>query len=263
MKERILYMSPPILKSVCEEEMQNANLDTSEVIIEYMTDTHGNKIKKLKPLLIKADADRNYVQHIPSDDDLPAMPESNFIQKREITVDSFSETISPNNESSDDRTATADSNSSVAQSFEDVPCKLETDSKEIKATLNHIASGLQNAAEGYLTLASHMSKVAPYELPQVIAKIPPSPMEVPMPIRKALSIDGENKTTHYLLQCEYEHTNTSWSKIQHKYNVSHNTIYMVFTGKGRLGGSQYQQKRKWSAKKEVTATTSSYKTKHN
>ena len=30
---------------------------------------------------------------------------------------------------------------------------------------------------------------------------------------------------------------------------------------GRPGGSQYQQKRKWLAKKEVTAMTSSYKTK--
>ena len=43
-------MNPPIPKSVCEEEMQNANLDTNEVIIDYITDAHGNKVKKLKPL---------------------------------------------------------------------------------------------------------------------------------------------------------------------------------------------------------------------
>ena len=263
MKNRILYMNPPIPKSVCEEEMQNANLDISEVIIEYMTDAHDNKIKKLKPLLIKSEPDGNYIQHVPSDDDLPAVTEINFIQKREITVDSYSESISSNDESSDDRTITTDSDSSAAQSFEDTPCKLETDSKEIEATLNQIASGLQNAAEGYLTLASHISKMAPYELPQVIAQIPPPPMEVPVSIRKALSIDGENKTTHYLLCSEYELTNTSWSKLQHKYNVSCCTIYTVLTGKGRPGGSQYQQKRKRSTKKEVTAATSSYKMKHN
>ena len=29
--------------------------------------------------------------------------------------------------------------------------------------------------------------------PQVIAQIPPPPMNVPMPVRKALMIDGENK----------------------------------------------------------------------
>ena len=46
-------MNPPIPKSVCEEEMQNASLDTNEVIVEYITDAQGNKIKKLKPLLIK------------------------------------------------------------------------------------------------------------------------------------------------------------------------------------------------------------------
>ena len=31
-------MNPPIPKSVCEEEMQSAHLDTNEVIIEYITD---------------------------------------------------------------------------------------------------------------------------------------------------------------------------------------------------------------------------------
>ena len=84
-----------------------------------------------------------------------------------------------------------------------------------------------------------------------------------MPIRKALSIEGENKTIHYLIYGEYELTNTSWSKLQHKYNVSHNTIYTVLTGKGRPGGSQYQQKRKRSMKQNTTATTSADKTINN
>ena len=193
MKHRISHMNPPIPKSVCEEEMQNANLDTNEIIIEYMTDAQGNTIKKLKPLLIKSEPDREYAQQIPSDDNLPAVPEENFIQKREVTVDSYSESISSNDESSDDRTMTADSDSSAASSFEEIPCKWEADSKGIEATLHQIATGLQSAAEGYLMLASHISKVAPYELPQVIAQIPPPPMDVPMPIGKALLVDGEIK----------------------------------------------------------------------
>ena len=48
MKYRISHMNPPMPKSMCEEEMQNAKLDTSEVIIEYITDALGNRIKKLK-----------------------------------------------------------------------------------------------------------------------------------------------------------------------------------------------------------------------
>ena len=106
------------------------------------------------------------------------------------------------NESSDDRTITADSDSSAASSFEETPCKWETDSKGIEATLHQIASGLQNAAEGYLTLASHISKIAPYELPQIIAQVPPPPMDVPMPVRKALLVDRENKVVNYLLHGE-------------------------------------------------------------
>ena len=42
-----------------------------------------------------------------------------------------------------------------------------------------------------MSLASHISKLNPYELPQVIAQIPPPPIDVPMPIRKALTVDGE------------------------------------------------------------------------
>ena len=172
-RKRIVHMNPPIPHSVCEEEMQDASFDTKEIIIEYITNTHGNKVKKLKPLLIKSEPNRTYVQHIPSDDELPVVSEDKFIQKREITIDSYSESISSDDEASDDRTVTADSDSSAAQNFEDTPCKLETDAVEIEATLNQIASGLQSAVEGYLILASHLPKLTPYELLQMIAQIPP------------------------------------------------------------------------------------------
>ena len=169
-RNRIAHMNPPIPHSVHEEEMQDSSMDTKEVIIEYITDAHGNKVKKLKPLLIKSEHNRTYVQHIPSDDELPVVPEDKFIQKREITFDSYSESISSDDEASDDRTVTADSDSLAAQSFKDTPCKLETDAVEIEATLNQIAAGLQSAAEGYLTLASHLPKLTPYELPQRTAQ---------------------------------------------------------------------------------------------
>ena len=229
MRRRISHMKPPIQDNVCKEEMQNANVDTNEVIIEYITDAQGNKIKKLKPLLIKTEPDREYVQHIHSDDKLPNVPEHNFTQKREVTVDSYSETISSDS-SSDDSTITAD-NSSSALSFEETSCMWETDSKGIEATLHWRASGLQTTVEGYLTLASHISNIDPYELPQIVAQIPPPPINVPMPIRKALTIDGESKVVDYLLHGEYEITNTSWSKLQNKYNLSKNKIYSALKEK--------------------------------
>ena len=236
MKRRISHMNPPIPDSVCKEEMQGANVDPNEVIVEYITDAQGNKIKKLKPLLIKSEPNREYIQHIHSDDNLPNVPGENFLQKREITVDSYSETISSDS-SSDDVTITAD-NSSSASSFEETPCTWKTDSKGIEATLHQITLELKTAAEGYLTLASHISKIAPYELPQVIAQIPPPPMNIPMPIRKALSIDGESKVDDYLLCGKYEITNTSWSKLQNKYSLSKNKIYSAVKGKRRPRGSQ-------------------------
>ena len=207
-------------------------------------------------MLIKSEPDREYSQHIPSDDNLPAVPEEKFIQKREVTVDSYSETISSNDESSDDRTITADSDSSATSSFEEMPCKWEADSKEIEATLHQIAMGLHSAAEGYLTLASHISKMIPYELPHVIAQIPLPPMDVPMPIRKALLVDRESNAVNYLICGEYELNKTSWSKLQKKYTVSRNKIYPALKGKGKPRGSQYWQRRKQMVKTEAIALTS-------
>ena len=59
--------------------MQSAHLD-NDVIIEYMTNAQGNKTKKLKPIFIKSEPDREYTHHVVSDDDLPAVPEENFTQ---------------------------------------------------------------------------------------------------------------------------------------------------------------------------------------
>ena len=114
---------------------------------------------------------------------------------REVTVNSYSETISSDS-SSDDRTITAeteDSISSIEDNIEDNSCIKETNATEIEASLHRIASGLQSAAEGYMSLASHITKLNPYELPQVIVQILPPPLDVPMPIRKALTIDSESK----------------------------------------------------------------------
>ena len=123
MKNQITHMNPPMPDSVCKEKMQNATIE-NDVIIEYITDAQGSKVKKLKPVLIKSEPDREYTQHIHSNDNLPNVPEDNFIQKREVTVDSYSETISSAS-TSNDRTITAeteDSTSSMEDNIEDKSC---------------------------------------------------------------------------------------------------------------------------------------------
>ena len=137
-KKRISHMNPPIPSSVCQEEMQDA--ETNEVIVEFITDSKGNKVKRLKPLFIKSEPNKTYIQHIPSDDELPPVPEEKFHQKREITIDSYDESISSDDEASDDRTITADSDSSEAQEFEDTPYPIDTKvtATDIEATLKQI-----------------------------------------------------------------------------------------------------------------------------
>ena len=73
------HMNPPIPSSMCKEEMQEA--ESNEMIIEYITDSQGNKVKKLKPLFIKSEPNKTYVHPVPSVDELPSVPEENFNQK--------------------------------------------------------------------------------------------------------------------------------------------------------------------------------------
>ena len=155
MKNRIAHMNPPMPELVCKEEMQNATLD-NDIIIEYITDAQGRKIKKLKPLLIKSEPDKEHVHHICSNDNLPSIPEENFTQKQEITVNSYSETISSES-SSEDRTLTAEmdeTSTSMEDHIEDNPNIKENHVTEIESALYQIASSLQSTAGAYMTLAS-------------------------------------------------------------------------------------------------------------
>ena len=144
MKNRITHMNPPMPDSVCKEEMQSAMID-NDVIIEYITDVQGMKVKKLKPLLIKSEPDREYTQHIHSDDNLLKIPEDRFTQKREVTIDSYSETISSDS-SSEDRTLTAETEStmsSMEDHIEDSSRIKENNVTEIETSLHQIVTSLQ------------------------------------------------------------------------------------------------------------------------
>ena len=233
--------------------MQSATPD-NDVIIEYIMDAQGRKVKKLKPLLIKSEPDREYGHHIHSDDNLLYIPEDNFMQKREITIDLYSETISSES-SSEDRTLTVEMEntvSSMEDHVEDGSSLKENTIMEIETALHQIATNLHNAAEAFLSLASCIHKLEPYEIPQIVAQIPPPPINVPLPIRKALTVDDEDKVVNHLLCGEYELTNTSWSKLQKKYNLTKGRIYTALKGKRRPRGSQYRQMKKHGRKLETT-----------
>ena len=78
-----------------------------------------------------------------------------------------------------------------------------------------------------------------------------------MPIRKALTVDDEDKVVNHLLRGEYELTNTSWSKLQKKYDLTKGRIYTALKGKRRPGGLQYRQMKKRAKKLETTTSFTS------
>ena len=58
-----------------------------------------------------------------------------------------------------------------------------------------------------------------------------------MPLRKALTVDNEDKVVNHLLCGEYELTNKSRSKLQKKYSLTKGRIYTTLKGKRRPRGS--------------------------
>ena len=104
-------------------------------------------------------------------------------------------------------------------------------------------------------LASQISKLAPYELPQIILQMPPS-NGCPYVCKKSLTGRRRNKVVNYLLHGEYELAKRSWSKLQKKYSISKSKVYAAHKGKGRPRGSQYQQKKKHVVRTEATTSNS-------
>ena len=70
---------------------------------------------------------------------------------------------------------------------EDSSCIKENKVIKIETALHQIATSLQHAAKGYLSLASCIHKLEPCDLPQMIAQIPPPPIDVPILIQKGLN----------------------------------------------------------------------------
>ena len=73
-----------------------------------------------------------------------------------------------------------------------------------------------------------------------------------MLIRKALTIDGEEKVINHLLQGEYKLTNTYWCKLWNKYSLTKGCIYTALKGKRRPGALQYRQKKRHTRKLDTT-----------
>ena len=62
----------------------------------------------------------------------------------------------------------------MEEHVEDGTCLKESHVTEIETALHQIATSLHNAAEAYVSLASCIHKLEPYQIPQVIAQIPPT-----------------------------------------------------------------------------------------
>ena len=84
--------------------------------------------------------------------------------------------------------------SSMEDNIEDSSNIKENNATEIENVLHQIAISLCSAAEGYMSLASHIKKLDTYELPQVIVQIPPPPIDIPITIQKSIRYRWQRKS---------------------------------------------------------------------
>ena len=136
---------------------------------------------------------------------------------------------------SEDRTLTAETEDMSSSMEEHIDNNTYIDGMENKVTkielaLHQIVSSLHSAASAYMTLASSIRDLEPYEILQIISQIPPPPVNISVPMQKALAADTKNNVVNYLIHREYELTKTSWSKLQKKYGVTRGRIYSALKG---------------------------------
>ena len=219
-----MYESMP--KEVADQEMKSA---TEEVTIIEMIDAAGNKVKKLKPIFIKSEPDKEYVQKkapLP-EDKLPPVPE-HFFQREKC----FEQDLLTDQDESNDTRSTEESTVT------------DVDPAQMEKALNSIALGLRQAAEGYDVIAKAVKQMEPYEIAGVVKQLPAPAVNVPRELQIAMKEDGPEKVVNRLLYAEHKRDNASYTSLQTKYQISRGKVEYAVKGTKRKGGSNKKQAKK-------------------
>ena len=243
----ICYISdmnkPAIPVEIAKEELANVDVDDDQVQIVKMVDKDGKLVKKVKPILIKKELEREHATVIPfekhpgevsftDDERVPFHTTSPVVYMEEVTDDE--------DYKDDDEVISIESNSSTAESM------LDDDFETINplmfdASLFKITTGLKQAAEGFEELRMLLPNIPITEIPKLVEEVPlPYLTRMSKALFQALQGVGEERLIDLALREEYD-KGASQVSLMFKYGVTRNRLHKIIMGTSRPRGSQYQQ----------------------
>ena len=233
---------PAIPTEVVKEELANVDIEEQMQIVK-MIDKNGKMIKKVKPIMIKKEFDRERATKIPFE---THHEEIVFTDTERVPlcttppVEYFEEVTDDEDYKDDDEVISIESDSSAAESMLDENFKT-INPMMFDASLMKITAGLKQAAEGFKELQKMLPSVPVTDIPKLIEE---TPLPYLTPMSKALvqahQSVGEERLVDLTLREEHG-KGASQVSLMLKYSATRNRLHKVITGTSRPGGSQYQQ----------------------
>ena len=234
---------PAIPPEVAKEELANVDIDEEQVQIVKMVDKDGKMVKKVKPILIKKDLDREHATKIPFERHLGEiiLTDAERVPLHATPpVEYFEEATDDEDYKEDEEIISIESDSTAAEGMLDEDFKT-TDPMMFDASLMKITAGLKQATEGFEELCKMLPSVPVTDIPKLIEETPlPYLTPLSKEMVQALQSVGEERLVDLALSEEHS-KGASQVSLMLKYGVTRNRLHKVITGTSRPGGSQYQQ----------------------
>ena len=250
---------PAIPMEIAKEELANVDVDEEQVQIVKMVDKDGKMVKKVKPILIKKELDREHAIIIPFER-LPG--EVIFTDAERVPfrttppVEYVEEVMDDKDYKDDDEVISIEKDPSAVESMLDDDFET-TNPLMFDTSLVKITTRLKQAAEGFEELWKMLPNIPVTGIPKLIEEVP-LPYLTPMSkaLVQALQSVGEERLIDLALREEYD-KGASQVSLMLKYSVTRNRLHKIITGASRPRGSQYQQ----TVKKEMKDKPATWKKK--
>ena len=159
---------PTIPSEVANEELANVNIDEEQVQIVKMVNKDGKMVKKVKPILIKKELDRELATKIPFE---RHPGEIIFTDAERVPLHTTPPATDDKDYKEEEEVISIESDSSAAESMLDEDFKT-TDPMMFDASLMKISTRLKQATEGFEDLHKMLPSVPVTDIPKLIEETP-------------------------------------------------------------------------------------------
>ena len=161
-------------KPAIPTELANVDIDEEQVQIVKMIDKNGKMIKKVKPIMIKKELEREHATNIPFEKhpgEIVFMDAERVPLRTTPPVEYFEEVTDDEDYKDNDEVISIESDSSAAESMLDEDFKT-TNPMMFDASLMKITARLKQAAEGFEELRKMLPSVPVTDIPKLIEETP-------------------------------------------------------------------------------------------